>query len=263
MSSIASISKVYTIGSGILENRWHHMYANKLVQLNRGGGARGNKSEGLAQEVHRRHPPLGGGGPQRRVDRQRPRYQPFVGAVVPLAQCHLPPPDDFDAVRPARLLLLRRGARARRPRRLVRPRDRQRPPLAQTLEEHREGRAAPHTYQDRLPEGVGAPGARRRPVSERFGTPRPAASAWGQGIWRLVSICSRNVLDPAAAVASLRRARSKRAHNASLGNISIGPGPCVLPRTPLWRSSKNTPVSVLVAQGTLNTSSLSGRRRTQ
>src|SRR5215211_5650966 len=38
MSSIASISKVYTIGSGILENRWHHMYANKLVQLNRGGG---------------------------------------------------------------------------------------------------------------------------------------------------------------------------------------------------------------------------------
>src|SRR5215208_1468893 len=165
MSSIASISKVYTIGSGILENRWHHMYANKLVQLNRGGGARGNKSEGLAQEVHRRHPPLGGGGPQRRVDRQRPRYQPFVGAVVPLAQCHLPPPDDFDAVRPARLLLLRRGARARRPRRLVRSRSRERPALAQTLEEHREGRAAPHTDQDRLAEARGRQGLGSDPLA--------------------------------------------------------------------------------------------------
>ena len=51
----------------------------------------GNKSEGLAQEVHRRHPPLGGGGQERRVDRQRPRNKPFVGAIVPLAQRHLPP----------------------------------------------------------------------------------------------------------------------------------------------------------------------------
>src|SRR5215213_11292936 len=119
MSSIASISKVYTIGSGILENRWHHMYANKLVQLNRGGGARGYKSEGVAQEVHRRHPPLGGGGPQRRVDRQRPGDEPLFGAIVPLAQRHLPPPGDFDAARPARLLPLRRGARANRSRHLV------------------------------------------------------------------------------------------------------------------------------------------------
>src|SRR5215208_1362583 len=155
MSSIASISKVYTIGSGILENRWHHMYANKLVQLNRGGGARGNKSEGLAQEVHRRHPPLGGGGPKRRVDRQRPRYEPFVGAIVPLAQRHLPPRADFGALRPARLHLLRGRARARRPWRLVRPRDQQRPALAETLEQHREGRTPHHANQDRPPEAQG------------------------------------------------------------------------------------------------------------
>src|SRR5215211_7623495 len=111
MSSIASISKVYTIGSGILENRWHHMYANKLVQLNRGGGARGNKSEGFAHEVHRRHPPLGGGGQKRRVDRQRPRDEPFVGAIVPLAQCHLPSRRRLYAARPAGLLFLRGSAR--------------------------------------------------------------------------------------------------------------------------------------------------------
>src|SRR5215208_4701193 len=231
MSSIASISKVYTIGSGILENRWHHMYANKLVQLNRGGGARGNKSEGLAQEVHRRHPPLGGGGPQRRVDRQRPRYQPFVGAVVPLAQCHLPPPDDFDAVRPARLLLLRRSARARRSWRLVRSRSRERPALAEMLEEHREGRAATYTYQDRLAEARGhqRPGD---PIGSVSARPGLKACTCRHGIWQLVSICSRNVPDPAAPVASLRRARSKRAHTASMGAISIAPGPCVLPRTP-------------------------------
>src|SRR5215207_10215878 len=152
MSSIVSMAKVYTIGSGILESRSQHMYANKLVQLSRGGGARGYKSEGFAQEVHRRHPPLGGRGPQRRVDRQRPGDEPFVGAVVSLAQRHLPPWSRLDAARPAGLLLLRRGARARRSRRLVRPRSRQRPPLAEALEEHREGRAAPHTDQDRLPE---------------------------------------------------------------------------------------------------------------
>src|SRR5215216_4538179 len=131
MSSIVSILQVYTRGPGILENCARRMYAYTLVQLNRGGGARGNKSEGFAQEVHRRHPPLGGRGQKRRVDRQRPRDEPFVGAIVPLAQRHLPPPDDFDAVRPARLLLLRRRARAGRPRRLVRPRDRQRPSLAE------------------------------------------------------------------------------------------------------------------------------------
>src|SRR5215218_6084533 len=148
MSTIASISKVYIIGSGILENRWHHMYANKLVQLNRGGGACGNKSEGFAQEVHRRHPPLGGGGQERRVDRQRPRDEPFVGAVLPLAQRHLPPRRRLDAARPARLLLLRRSARARRSWHLVRPRSGERPLLAETLEQHREGRAAPHTDQD-------------------------------------------------------------------------------------------------------------------
>src|SRR5215211_2974511 len=130
-----------------------------------GGGARGNKSEGFAQEVHRRHPPLGGGGPQRRVDRQRPWDEPFVGAIVPLAQRHLPPPDDFGAVRPAGVLLLRRGARARRSWHLVRPRDRQRPVLAQTLEEHREGRPAPHTYQDRLAEARGRQGPGSDPLA--------------------------------------------------------------------------------------------------
>src|SRR5215218_284679 len=136
MSSIASISKVYTIGSGILENRWHHMYANKLVQLNRGGGARGYKSEGVAQEVHRRHPPLGGGGPQRRVDRQRPGDEPFFGAIVPLAQRYLPPLRRLDASQPAGVLFLRRRTRAGRSRHLVRPRSGERPALAQTLEEH-------------------------------------------------------------------------------------------------------------------------------
>ena len=48
-----------------------------------GGGARGNKSEGLLQEVHRRHPSLGGGGQKRRVDRKRPWNKPFFGAIVP------------------------------------------------------------------------------------------------------------------------------------------------------------------------------------
>src|SRR5215218_8876182 len=148
MSSIVSMAKVYTIGSGILESRSQHMYANKLVQLSRGGGARGYKSEGFAQEVHRRHPTLGGRGQERRVDRQRPRYESFFGAIVPLAQRHLPPCRRLDAARPERLLLLRRGARARRSRHLVRPRSRQRPPLAEALEQHREGRAAPHTDQD-------------------------------------------------------------------------------------------------------------------
>ena len=32
------------------------------------------------------------------MDRKRPGDEPFVGAVVPLAQRHLPPHDDFDAV---------------------------------------------------------------------------------------------------------------------------------------------------------------------
>src|SRR5215204_123092 len=58
-----------------------------------GGGEHGNKSEGFAQEVHRRHPPLGRRGPHRRLDRQCPRDEPFVGAIVPLAQRHLPPRD--------------------------------------------------------------------------------------------------------------------------------------------------------------------------
>src|SRR5215213_2991448 len=158
MSSTVSMNQVYTRGSGLLENCARRLYARELEQLNRGGGARGNQPEGFAQEVHRRHPPLGGRGQERRVDRKRPRDEPFVGAIVPLAQRHLPPHYDFDAVRPARLLLLRRGARARRSWHLVRPRDRQRPALAQTLEEHREGRAAPHTDQDRLPEARGRQG---------------------------------------------------------------------------------------------------------
>src|SRR5215218_10209314 len=183
MSSIASISKVYTIGSGILENRWHHMYANKLVQLNRGGGARGNKSEGFAQEVHRRHPPLGGGGPQRRVDRQRPRDEPFVGAIVPLAQRHLPPPDDFDAVRPAGVLLLRGRTRAGRSWHLVRPRSRERPALAEMLEEHREGRTAPDTDQDRLAEARGRQGPGGYPLASVSARPglRPALAGTAFG----------------------------------------------------------------------------------
>src|SRR5829696_8589282 len=45
------------------------------------GGARGDKPEDLAQEVHTRHKPLGRGGPKRRLDRKRPRHQPFVGSV--------------------------------------------------------------------------------------------------------------------------------------------------------------------------------------
>jgi hypothetical protein len=141
-----------------------------------GGGARGNKSEGFAQEVHRRHPPLGGGGPQRRVDRQRPRDQPFIGAIVPLAQRHLPPPrDDFDAVRPEGLLFLRRGARASRSRHLVRPRSRERSPLAEALEQHREGRAATYANQDRLAEarGLQGPGDPLASISARSGLRLP------------------------------------------------------------------------------------------
>src|SRR5215203_1528898 len=168
MSSIASISKVYTIGSGILENRWHHMYARGLVQLNRGGGARGNKSEGLAQEVHRRYPPLGGPGPQRRVDRLRPGDEPFVGAIVPLAQRHLPPRRRLYAARPQGLLFLRRGARAHGSRHLVRPRGGQRPALAEEVEEHREGGAAPHPYQDRPPEAQGRQGPDGDPLAQEF-----------------------------------------------------------------------------------------------
>src|SRR5215216_6073467 len=232
MSSIVSMAKVYTIGSGILESRSQHMYANKLVQLSRGGGARGYKSEGFAQEVHRRHPTLGGRGPQRPVDRQRPRYESFFGAIVPLAQRHLPPHRRLDAARPAGLLLLRRGARAGGPRRLVRPRSQQRPPLAQTLEQHREGRAASDTDQDRPPEAQGRQGPGGDPLasdSARSGLRTPKA---GTAFRDLSAFCSRNVLGPAAPVASLRRVRFRRAHNASVGVISIGPGPYVLPRMP-------------------------------
>jgi hypothetical protein len=87
------------------------------------------------------------------------------------------------------------------------------------VERHREGRAAPHTDQDRLPEARGCKGPGGEPlasVSARFGL--KASASW-HGIWRLVSICSPNVLDPAAPVASLRRARSKRAHNAFVGIV--------------------------------------------
>src|SRR5215218_7319724 len=178
MSSTVSMNQVYTRGSGLLENCARRLYARELEQLNRGGGARGNQPEGFAQEVHRRHPPLGGRGQERRVDRQRPRYEPFVGAIVSLAQRYLPPHDDFDAARPAGVLFLRRGARARRSRHLVRPRDRQRPPLAETLEEHREGRTAPHTDQDRLPEARGRQGPGGDPlgsVSTRSGLQPPLA----------------------------------------------------------------------------------------
>src|SRR5215204_6660046 len=125
MSSTVSMNQVYTRGSGLLENCARRLYARELEQLNRGGGARGNKPEGFAQEVHRRHPPLGGRGKKRRVDRQRPRDEPFVGAIVPLAQRHLPSRSWLDAARSAGLLLLRRGARAHWSRCLVRPRSRE------------------------------------------------------------------------------------------------------------------------------------------
>src|SRR5215217_4894054 len=123
-----------------------------------GGGERGNKSEGFAQEVHRRHSPLGRRGPQRRLDRKRPRYEPFVGAVVPFAQRNLPSRGGLDIARSPGFFILRRCARAYRSRRVVRPRDRQRPALAETLEEHREGGAAPHTDQDRAPQARGRQG---------------------------------------------------------------------------------------------------------
>ena len=83
------------------------------------------------------------------MDRQRPRDEPFVGAIVPFAQRYLPSRGRLDAARPEGLVFLRRGARARGPRRLVRSRSRDRPALAETLEQHREGRAAPDTDQDR------------------------------------------------------------------------------------------------------------------
>jgi hypothetical protein len=136
-----------------------------------GGGERGNKSEGFLKEVHRRHPPLGRRGQKRRLDRQRPRDEPFVGAVVPLAQRHLPPRDDFDAARSSGVLPLRGRARAGGSRRLVRPRSRQRPSLAEALEKHREGRAAPHTDQDRPPEARGrqGPGDPLARISARSG----------------------------------------------------------------------------------------------
>ena len=54
-------------------------------------------------------------------------------------------------------------------------------------------------------------------------------------------MCSRNVLlDPAPPLDSLRRAHSKRAHNAFVGISSMGPGPCVLPRMRLLRASMHS-----------------------
>ena len=100
-------------------------------------------------------------------------------------------------------LFLRRGARAGKPRCLVRPRDRQRPPLAQTLEEHREGRTAPHTDQDRLPEARGRQGPGGEPLASISARSRlPPLPARHLAAF---SICSRNVPDPAVPVASVRR----------------------------------------------------------
>jgi hypothetical protein len=170
-----------------------------------GGGARGNKSEGFSKEVHRRYPPVGRRGPQRRLDRKRPRYQPFVGAIVPLAQRHLPSQGDLDAARSAGLLLLRGRARADRSRRLVRSRDRERPALAEGLERHREGRAPLHTDQDSSPEARGRqrPGDPLASISARSAL---AASVCRHGASRLVStlgpsgflvsMSSLNVPDP-------------------------------------------------------------------
>src|SRR5215216_2545779 len=158
-----------------------------------GSGARENKAEGFTQEVHRRHPPLGRRGQERRVDRQRPGDEPFVGAIVPLAQRYLPPRRRLDAARPAGLLLLRGRARAGGSRHLVRSRDRQRPALAETLEKYREGRAAPHTDQDRLPEARGRQGPGGDSLASISARSCLKASASWYGIWRLVSICSRKV----------------------------------------------------------------------
>src|SRR5215217_7383860 len=167
---------------GTFWDEWSQ-WRNRLPPKWGGGCACGNKSEGLAQEVHRRHPPLGGGGQERPVDRQRPRDEPLVGAIVPLAQRHLPPRRRLDAARPEGLLFLRRSARAGRPRRLVRPRDRQRPSLAQTLEEHREGRAAPDTDQDRLAEARGRQGPGGYPLASVSARPglRPALAGTAFG----------------------------------------------------------------------------------
>jgi DNA-binding MarR family transcriptional regulator len=76
-------------------------------------------------------------------------------------------------------------------------------PLEQTLEEHREGRAAPHTKQDRLTEARGRQGQGGEPLVS-ISARRLAfqACACRHGIWRLVSIRLRNELDPAAPVAS-------------------------------------------------------------
>jgi hypothetical protein len=54
-----------------------------------------------------------------------------------------------------------------------------RPPLAEALEQHREGRAAPHTDQDRLPEAWGRQGPGGDPLasaSARPGLRRPTHS---------------------------------------------------------------------------------------
>src|SRR5215217_8652481 len=132
----------------VCQRRTHSVPPASLEPKIAGGGERGNKSESFAQEVHRRHPPLGGRGQKRRLDRERPRDEPFVGAIVPLAQRHLPSRGRLDAARPSGLFFLRGRTRTNGPWRLVRPRGRERPPLAETLEEHREGRVAPHTHQN-------------------------------------------------------------------------------------------------------------------
>jgi hypothetical protein len=139
-------------------------WRNRLPPKQGGGCARGDKQEGFAQEVRRRHPPLGGRGQERRVDRLRPGYQRLLGAVLPLAQRHLPQGGGLHALRARGVLLPRGRARVGRTRGVVRPGDRLRPALAEEVEEHREGGAAPDAYQDRPPQETRG---RRSPTSRQ------------------------------------------------------------------------------------------------
>ena len=104
------------------------------------------------------------------MDRKRPWDEPIVGAIVPLAQRHLPPHEDFDAARPEGLLFLRGRARAGRPGIWFDP---------EVVFDPRWQKRWSSTEKVELrltPTRIvllrrGAPGTRPRPVSERLGTP--------------------------------------------------------------------------------------------
>ena len=101
---------------------------------------------------------------------------------------------------------------------------------------HREGRAAAHTDQDRTPQARcrQGPGDPLASISARSGC-APLVGTALRGLSallaeRLRSCCTRS-LGP--------RACSRRANNASVDIISIGPGPCVPPRTPSTKRPKS------------------------